>query len=226
MPDRPPSSGSTCSAPSRSLWFDARYRSSIGIHRGRRSAHGVPWRPRSAPRYSSHSFHRLSEPCTPLIRGAGGFNLAAIWQQIAAFPQSTIRWLPALPATTIRPSNRVRLGRWRGRAFLENLKREYVELEQKWLAALNVWRTRTGVAAIEELLQELRSARDAYESLASEEKLQLLAYERSRRVRQLHAIWIVSRFAAPISVASVRHRKLLSPPLASTRPPMSPKANF
>jgi DNA-binding helix-hairpin-helix protein with protein kinase domain len=119
--------------------------------------------------------------------GAGGFNLAAIWQQIAAFPQSTIRWLPALPATTIRPSSRVRLGRWRGRAFLDNLKREYVELEQKWLAALNIWRTRTGVAAIEDLLQELRAARDAYDRLASEEKLQLLAYERGRRVRQLHA---------------------------------------
>ena len=119
--------------------------------------------------------------------GAGGFNLAAVWQQIAAFPQSTIRWLPALPATTIRPSSRVRLGRWRGSSFLENLKREYVELEQKWLAALNIWRARTGVAAIEELLQELRSARDIYEGLASEEKLQLLAYERGRRVKQLHA---------------------------------------
>jgi DNA-binding helix-hairpin-helix protein with protein kinase domain len=119
--------------------------------------------------------------------GAGGFNLTAVWQQISAFPQSTIRWMPLLPPTAIQPSKAARFAKWRGRPHIDKLKRQYFEVEQKWLAALNAWRARTGVAAIEELLEELRSAKATYENLADEEKARLRAYERERRVRQLHA---------------------------------------
>ncbi len=119
--------------------------------------------------------------------GAGGFNLAAVWQQISAFPQSTIRWLPALPATMIRPSRNARFARWRGRAHIDKLKRQYYEVEQKWLGALHAWRTRTGVLAIEQMLRELHDAKSTYEGLATEEKLRLQAYERGRRDRQLQA---------------------------------------
>jgi len=119
--------------------------------------------------------------------GAGGFNLTAVWQHIAAFPQSTIRWLPRLPTTDLQPSKATRFARWRGRPYLDKLKRQYFEVEQKWLAALSAWRTRTGVAAIEAMLEELRNARSAYENLGAEEKAQLRAYERERRARQLQA---------------------------------------
>jgi len=119
--------------------------------------------------------------------GAGGFNLPAVWQQIAAFPQSTIRWLPMLPPTAIQPSKGTRFAKWKGRPYLDKLKRQHFEVEQRWLAALSTWRARTGVAAIEELLLELRSAKSTYENLAAEERTQLQAYERKRRALQLHA---------------------------------------
>lgn len=119
--------------------------------------------------------------------GADGFNLAAVWQQISAFPQSTIRWLPALPPTAIQPSKGIRFAKFRGRLYVDKLKRQYFEVEQTWLAALSAWRARTGVVSIEDLLQELRSAKSTYENLAAEEKVQVQAYERERRARQLHA---------------------------------------
>ncbi len=119
--------------------------------------------------------------------GAGGFNLAAVWQQILAFPQSTIRWLPALPPTAIQPSKGIRFAKFRGRSYIDRLKRSYLEVEQLWLAALSAWRARTGVAGIEELLHELRAAKSVYENLAADERGQLQAYDRQRRARQLHS---------------------------------------
>jgi DNA-binding helix-hairpin-helix protein with protein kinase domain len=122
---------------------------------------------------------------TPFDPGAGGFNLAAVWQQIAGF--NTQRLAPVLPQTAGEPTGATRFGKWRGRAYTDKLRRQYFEVEQEWLSAMNEWRIRTGVAAIEELLQELRAAKTTYENLAAEEKAQREAYERDRRARQLHA---------------------------------------
>ena len=80
-----------------------------------------------------------------------------------------------------------RLARWRGRSYVDKLRRQYFDLEQKWCASVATWRARTGVASIENKFQELRSARSTYENLPSEEKAQLDAYERDRRERQLNA---------------------------------------
>ena len=124
--------------------------------------------------------------CTPSIRARAASMSLPSGNRLQPFPSPRFAGCQRYQPRPYAPEP-FRPGPLAGRAFLENLKRDYVELEQKWLAALNVWRTKTGVAAIEDLLQELRSARDTYQNLASEEKLQLLAYERDRRVRQLHA---------------------------------------
>jgi DNA-binding helix-hairpin-helix protein with protein kinase domain len=120
----------------------------------------------------------------PFDPGAGGFNLAAVWQQIAAFPHQ--RLAPALPHMTIA-TKVTRFAKWRGGPYVAKLKREYFEVEQKWLAALDTWRARTGIAGIEEMLQELRSAKTAYEGLAAEETALIDTYRRERRARQMHA---------------------------------------
>jgi DNA-binding helix-hairpin-helix protein with protein kinase domain len=125
---------------------------------------------------------RIAMPFDP---GAGGFNLASVWQQIAAF--NTQRLSPVLPQAAAQPTSATRFGKWRGRSYVDKLRRQYFEVEQEWLSAMSEWRSRTGVAAIEELLQELRAARTTYENLAAEEKAQREAYERDRRARQLHA---------------------------------------
>jgi predicted RNA-binding Zn-ribbon protein involved in translation (DUF1610 family) len=125
---------------------------------------------------------RLAAPFDP---GAGGFNLSAVWPQIAGFNMQ--RLSPVLPLTPTEPSSGARFGKWRGRAYIDKVRRQYFEVEQHWLSAMSEWRTRTGVAAIEELLQELRAAKTTYENLAAEEKAQREAYERDRRARQLHA---------------------------------------
>jgi DNA-binding helix-hairpin-helix protein with protein kinase domain len=122
---------------------------------------------------------------SPFDPGAGGFNLAAVWRQIATFNMQ--RLAPLLPKASPRPSASARVARWLGRSYVSKLRRNYFDVEQQWLAAADGWRTRTGVAAIEDLFQELRAANASYESLASEEKAQFEAYARERRERQLLA---------------------------------------
>ena len=122
---------------------------------------------------------------SPFDPGAGGFNLSATWKQIAGF--NTERLSPELPETAVRPTTATRFAKWRGGPYIARLRRQYFEVEQEWLSAMSAWRARTGVAAIEELLQELRAAKTTYENLAAEEKAQRDAYERERRERQLHA---------------------------------------
>jgi DNA-binding helix-hairpin-helix protein with protein kinase domain len=127
---------------------------------------------------------RIVHPFDP---GAGGFNLPAVWQQIASFPQISAQQSPVLPQTAVVPNKGPRFAKWRGRPYITKLRRRYFEIEQQWLSAVDAWRTRTGIAALEELLQELRTARASYENLVAEEKAQLEAYERERRERQLRA---------------------------------------
>jgi DNA-binding helix-hairpin-helix protein with protein kinase domain len=127
---------------------------------------------------------RIVHPFDP---GAGGFSLSAVWQQIASFPQITLQLSPLLPQTTVVPNKGPRFVRWRGGVYVAKLRRHYFEVEQQWLSAVDAWRTRTGIAAIEELLQELRAAKTSYENLVTEEKAQLDAYERERHERQLRA---------------------------------------
>ncbi len=125
---------------------------------------------------------RLISPFDP---GACGFTLTGVWQQIAAFNMQ--RLAPVLPQAAARPTTSARIAKWVGRAYISKLRRRYFDAEQEWLAAVDAWRTRTGVAAIEDLFQELRAAKASYESLASEEKAQFDAYERERHERQLLA---------------------------------------
>jgi DNA-binding helix-hairpin-helix protein with protein kinase domain len=127
---------------------------------------------------------RIEHPFDP---GAGGFKLSAVWQQIASFPHLTQQLAPVLPQAAVIPNKAPRFVRWRGGLYIAKLKRRYFEVEQQWLAAIDSWRTRTGIAAIEELLQELGTARTSYENLVAEEKAQVDAYDRDRRERQLRA---------------------------------------
>ncbi len=122
---------------------------------------------------------------SPFDPGAGGFDLSTAWKSIASFNMQ--RLCPMLPQAAARVTTSARLARWRGRSHVAKLKRRYFDVEQEWLAALSAWRTSTGVAAIEDLFQELRAAKASYENLPSEEKAQLEAYERDRRERQLLA---------------------------------------
>jgi DNA-binding helix-hairpin-helix protein with protein kinase domain len=122
---------------------------------------------------------------SPFDPGAGGFNLSTVWRQISSFNLQRLN--PALPQAPVRVTAIARLAKWRGRAYIAKLRRRYFDVEQEWLAAESAWRARTGVAAIESLFEELRSARASYENLPSEERAQLDAYERDRRERQLLA---------------------------------------
>ena len=74
-----------------------------------------------------------------------------------------------------------------GRSHAEKLRRRYFDVEQQWQAAASAWKLRTGVAAIEDLFEELRVTKSHYENLPSEENAQFEAYARDRRERQLSA---------------------------------------
>ena len=117
--------------------------------------------------------------------GAGGFDLAAVWRTITSF--NVNRLAPVLPSASVHVSPLARLAKWRGHTHVAKLRRAYFDVEQEWLDILTAWRNRTGVAAVDDLLQELHAARTAYETLPSEEKAQFEAYERDRRERQLLA---------------------------------------
>lgn len=127
----------------------------------------------------------LERVVTSFDPGAGGFDLAAVWRGIAAF--NVNRLAPVLPSIPVQVSPLARLAKWRGYAQVAKLRRSYLAVEQEWLEALAMWRSRTGVAAADDLLGELHSAKTTYESLPSEEKAQFEAYERDRRERQLLA---------------------------------------
>jgi DNA-binding helix-hairpin-helix protein with protein kinase domain len=117
--------------------------------------------------------------------GAGGFNLAATWQQILTFNMQ--RLSPKLPTTTPSISAAARLAKFMGRSHSDKLRRRYFDVEHQWQAAASAWKQKTGVAAIEDLFEELRVTRSNYESLSAEENAQIEAYARDRRERQLTA---------------------------------------
>ena len=76
---------------------------------------------------------RIVHPFDP---GAGGFNLPAVWQQIASFPQIPQQLSPVLPQTPVVPNRAPPFAKWRGGPYIAKLRRRYFEIEQQWLAAV------------------------------------------------------------------------------------------
>ena len=70
---------------------------------------------------------------------------------------------------------------------VDNLKRQYVEIEGRWPNALATWHKKIGLDEIDKQVELLREARVAYERLPTEERAQREHYKSERRKRQLHA---------------------------------------
>lgn len=63
----------------------------------------------------------------------------------------------------------------------------YIEAETRWNMALQEWHRRIGYDDFLELKRELTTARDAYRSLAEQERSLRAKYQNERREKQLHA---------------------------------------